>query len=211
MSQSKSAVQLELLSGQRQSGESDNAVVACNDWLRLGTGRTLSRLLAKYTDTYQGKPPTGSLATLKDWSRQFDWQDRATEFDAGWEARKNAEREAVMGYGLALDYERVNKLFRLADFLEGQIYEQGEADPVTGYKPFHNVWVPDVKSIGGGEFAERVDIERFNSPLLAEYRATLDDIAKEVGGRIKKQHIDMDIDVSKLSDEELERIASGKG
>jgi hypothetical protein len=189
MSQKKTAAELELLSGHRQSGESDNAVVACNDWLRLGTGRTLSRLLSKYNDIQQKSAPTQSLNTLQQWSAKFDWQARATEFDAGWEARKNAEREAVMGYGLALDYERVNKLFRLADFLEGQIYEKGAPDPVTGYEPYHNVWVPDVKSIGGGEFAERVDIERFNSALLAEYRATLDDIAKEVGGRVKKADV----------------------
>lgn len=182
-------MELELLSGQRQSGESDNAVVACNDWLRMGTGRTLGKLLSKYNDMRQKSAPTQSLNTLQQWSFKFDWQARATEFDAGWEARKNAEREAVMNYGLALDFERVTELYRLADFLRAQIYEKGAPDPVTGYQPFHNVWIPDVKSIGGGEFAERVDIERFNSALLAEYRATLDDIAKEVGGRVKKSDV----------------------
>lgn len=114
---------------------------------------------------------------------QFGWAERATAFDATWEARKNAERQAVMDYGLALDYERVRRLLRLADFLEAQLYEQGEAGE------FHNVWLPDVKAIGSGEFAERVDIERFNGSLLAEYRAVLDDIAKETGGRIKKTDI----------------------
>jgi hypothetical protein len=189
MSKKAPAAALELLSGQRQSGESDAAVVACNDWLRLGTGRTLPKLLSKYGDMRQKAAPTQSLDTLQNWSRRFDWSARAVEFDVDWEARKNAERQAVMDYGLSLDYERVNKLLRLADFLEGQIYEKSAPDPETGYQSFHNVWVPDVKSIGGGEFAERVDIERFNSALLAEFRATLDDIAKEVGGRIKKTDV----------------------
>lgn len=189
MSKSKAEVELELLSGQRQSGESDNAVVACNDWLRMGTGRTLSRLLSKYAEIRHITPPTTSSDTLKNWSARFDWQARAVEFDAGWEARKNAEREAVMGYSLSLDYERVNDLLRLADFLKSQIYEKSAPDPVTGYQSFHNVWVPDVKSIGGGEFAERVDIERFNSALLEQYRGVLDDIAKEVGGRVKKSDV----------------------
>lgn len=179
----QAAVEIELLSGQRNDGESNNAVVACNDYLRIGAGRTLPILLSKYGDMRQKAAPTQSLDTLQNWSRMFDWQERATAFDATWEARKNAEREAVMGYGLSLDYERVRKLVRLADFLEGQIYERDEEGQ------FRNVWVPDVKSIGGGDNAERVDIERFNSALLEQYRSTLDDLAKEVGGRIKKADV----------------------
>lgn len=114
---------------------------------------------------------------------EFGWAERATAFDATWEARKNAERAAVMEYGLSLDYERVRRLLRLADFLEAQLFERGENGE------YHNVWLPDVKAIGSGEFAERVDIERFNSALLAEYRAVLDDIAKETGGRIKRADV----------------------
>lgn len=185
---------IELLSGQRQSSESDNAVIACNDYLRMGTGRSLSKLLVKYGDIQQKSAPTQSIGTLQQWSAKFDWQSRATEFDAGWEARKNAERQAVMDYGLSLDYERVTELIRLAEFLKAQLYERGvlfdeSGNPTNRPGAYHNVWVPDVKSIGGGEFAERVDIERFNSAIFEQYRAVLDDIAKETGGRIKKTDV----------------------
>jgi hypothetical protein len=183
---SKQNVIIELLSGQRQSGETDRAVQAANDWLRLGSGRTLTGLLDKYRDLPQNAAPTTSIDTLQNWSKRFDWSSRAAEYDAGWEARKTAEREAVINYGLALEYERIRKLYRLAAFLEAQLYEQGE-DGV-----FHNVWMPDVKSIGSGEFAERVDIERFNAPLIEQYRKVLEDIAKEVGGRIEKKDITSD-------------------
>jgi hypothetical protein len=173
-------MELQPLKGQRQKSESDNAVIACNDWLRLGTGRTLPDLLQKYRDIPQNTAPTQSINTLQSWSKNFDWAERATAYDADYEALKNAERQAVMNYGTALDYERVRRLKRLADFLERQIYEQGtEGD-------YHNVWLPDVKQVGSGEFAERVDIERFNSALLSEYRSTLDDLAKEVGDRRQK-------------------------
>lgn len=175
--------ELQPLKGQRQKGESDSAVIACNDWLRLGTGRSLPELLEYYTESYQKLPPTDNLQTLKNWSSKFDWAERATEFDVDYEAIKNAERQAVMDYGLALDYERVKKLKRLVDFLERQIYEKGIGDD------YHNVWLPDVKQIGAGEFAERVDIERFNSALISEYRAALDDLAKEVGGRKQRTEI----------------------
>ena len=37
-----------------------------------------------------------------------------------------------------------------------------------------------------GEFAERVDIERFNAAIISEVRGVLDDIAKETGGRAQK-------------------------
>jgi hypothetical protein len=173
-------MELQPLKGHRQKSESDNAVIACNDWLRLGTGRTLSGLLEKYADSHQKAPPTDSIDTLKGWSSKFAWSKRATAYDADYEALKNAERQAVMNYGTALDYERVRRLKRLADFLERQIYEQGTQGA------YHNVWLPDVKQVGSGEFAERVDIERFNSALLSEYRATLDDLAKEVGDRKQK-------------------------
>lgn len=181
-------MEVELLSGQRQKGESDASAIACNDWLRLGTGRTLAALLTKYTEMHGATPPTTSMDTLKRWSANFDWSSRATQFDASWEARKTAEREAVMNYGLSLDYERTRKLLRLADFLEDQIYELSAPD-ADGNRTHHNVWVPDVKSIGSGLFAERVDIERFNAPIFDQYRGVLDDIAKETGGRIKKSDI----------------------
>lgn len=180
--------QVEPLIGQRQKSESDKAITAFNDWLRLGSGRTLSQLLQKYTDAPQNSP-TQSLDTLKAWSKSFDWAMRASEFDASWEARKNAEREQVLGYGLAHTYERVRKLYRLADLLESQIYERGE------FGVLHNLWLPDVKAIGSGEYAERVDIERFNSPILEQYRKVLEDIAKEVGGRVQKQEINFNISI----------------
>ena len=181
------AAEIELLAGDPQNGESDKAAIACNDWLRLGPGRSLPVLLEKYSEPYQNQPPTKSLATLKDWSRRFNWSARAAEFDANWEALKSEERAAELAFGLALDYERVRKLKRLADFLEAQIYELSAPDEDTGKQVYHNVWCPDVKVVGVGESAERVDIERFNSALFTQYRETLNDLAKEVGGRVQKQ------------------------
>lgn len=178
---------VELLSGQRQKNESDTAVIACNDWLRMGSGRSVRLLLDNYLQqsTFQRgfMPPSDSYHTLRTWSSDFNWPQRATEFDATWEARKNVEMQAVLNYGLALSHERVRKLYKLAALLEAQIYEQG-LDGV-----FYNLWMPDVKSIGSGEFAERVDIERFNSPLLEQYRKVLEDIAKETGGRINRTDV----------------------
>lgn len=176
-------MELELLSGQKQKNEHDYHVVACNDYLRLGIGRSLSRLAQRYTDLSPKEAPTKHLSVLKTWSSKFGWQSRATEYDAEWEHRKTIERNAELDQGLALDYDRVRRLKRLADLLEDQIYEVG-ADG-----RYHNIWLPDVKQIGTGDNAERVDIERFNAQLFEQYRKAMEDIAKEVGGRIQKSEV----------------------
>lgn len=195
--------ELELLAGQRQEGETSKAVLACNDYLRMGAGRSLSKLLDRYHNATDA-PPTKREKTLKDWSRNFDWQTRVTEYDAGWEQRKTAARNAEINTGLALDFERIGKLKRLADFLEAQIYQQAEVtaigDPetdddgqtqieVSKRSTYPNVWLRDVKGIGQGESFERVEVVRFNTPLLSEYRAVLADLAAETGGRVKKQDV----------------------
>ncbi len=175
---------LVLLAGDVQPGESPRALQACNDFLRLGEGRSLVRLLARYTKTDQNQPPTRSRPTLKDWSMRFDWATRALLYDATViEQAKNARRAAVMETGLALDYERVAVLGDLAQLLLGQLEERNEAGNQ------HRLWVPDVKAVGSGPFTQIVDIERFNAPLLSELRGVLEDLAQETGGRVRKQEV----------------------
>ena len=138
------------LTGDRAAGETDSAVIACNDWLRLGPGRTLPLLLAKYTKTRQNAPPTTSLDTLKDWSRNFGWKARATIYDAGIEDAKTARRDKYLNSGFALDYERVRVLGTIARLLEREVTtkktytgEDKQTHTMPGYQ------VHDVKSVGG--------------------------------------------------------------
>jgi hypothetical protein len=178
---------IELLAGERQERESKNAILTCNDYLRLGPGRSLSALLAYYAETGQNQPPTRSKATLKEWSQRFGWQARAAAYDAEaerqrkerdaeLERRREARRQEIMDSGLALVHERVSKLKSLADLLETELYARTA-------ERFSNIWLADAKQIGSGESFERVDIVRFNQALIEEYRAVLDDLAKETGGR----------------------------
>lgn len=175
---------MQLLAGERGNSESRPAVQACNDWLRMGAGRSVPRLLARYRKMPEDAAPTLSQDTLSAWCKRHNWKERADEYDARAEAKKTATADRIMHTGLARPHSRVVKLKRLAAFLEGQLYEQG-TDGV-----YHNVWLPDVKQIGSGDRAERVDLEKFNAPLIEQYRATLDDLAKETGGRVQKQEVD---------------------
>jgi len=197
---------LELLAGERQEGERNKAVQACNDYLRLGPGRSLAKLLRRYQIGPEA-PPTKRLNTLKDWSTSFDWQARAVAYDADIERQKNEYVQQIMKSGLALAHERVTKLKTLAEHLEKELYRRKDGQ-IVGFRR-KNVWVPDKKMIGKGEAAEPVDIVRFNPALFDEYRGTMDDLARETGGRRQRRE-NLNIDYSKLTDDELDRIAAGE-
>lgn len=191
------------LTGERQPKETDAAVLACNDYLRLGIGRSLRGLLAIYRQQTDSRPPTVRERTLALWSTEFNWQERASAYDAQQDAVRTAEINRIRTEGLAAEHERIRRLTRLADDLEAQYYYCGELDDdgnelaprpagdtvryelQAGRRP--HLWVRDVKQIGGGEFARQVTIYRYNSQLVSDYRGVLDDIAKETGGR-KSQH-----------------------
>lgn len=209
----------EPLAGERKDNESSRAVQASNDYLRLGPNRSLNKLQQTYSKSRKNTVPTESIDTLSDWSRKFGWQERAAIYDTELERAKNEKRQQVLDQGLALDYERVTKLKRLARFLENQLYDEwakntdGETIDSIAYRGFENykLWLSDVKQIGSGEDAQRIDIVRFNSSLISEYRAVLADLASETGGRKQKiEHTIKNLDYSKLNEEQLQRIANGE-
>lgn len=157
--------------------ESPQAKQAYADYLALGPGRTLSALQAEYLSRTEAVP-TRQLSRLKFWSSEFDWQDRLSAIaDAEAKAaedREAAYRRAIMETGYALPHERIQALKELADALKHELTAEGEEN---------RRWVRDVKQIGSGDTAERVDIERFNAAELEQFRGLLDDIAKELGDR----------------------------
>jgi hypothetical protein len=168
---------IELLSGKRQPSETSKAIQACNDWLRLGPGRSLNNLLGEYARTNQNQPPTTSIATLKGWSTRYGWQDRAEAYDAEIQHRKTAYAESIMKTGLALAHERVFYLKELAHSLAGEIWDD------DGALMDGKVWLNDAKVIGSGAKARYIKTIRFNHHLFEQFRGVLDDIAKETGGR----------------------------
>lgn len=194
---------VELLAGEKRERESSRAVQGCNGYLRLGPGRSLYTLWERYSEYDQMLPPTANFNTLKNWSAKYGWVARAELYDAEMEQAKNERRKEIMESGLALDYERVDSLKELAAFLIGEIEktvvvkmgddeseDRGEGTAESGER--FRVWLPDVKQIGSGEHAERVDIERYNSAIFSDLRGVLDDLAKETGGRIAQHDIKSD-------------------
>ena len=174
---------LQLLVGERKERESKNAILACNDYLRMGPGRTISRLRTGYLAQVEAepgyRPPSLSKITMTVWSGKHDWAERAATYDVQVDAEKTVRRERIISTGLALVEERLARLIRVADMLEGELFAQA----ANGSLP--NLWVADVKQIGSGKNTKRVDIVRYNGSIVDSYRNTLGDIAAEMGHRVR--------------------------
>ena len=174
---------VDLLAGERKPRETPKAIRGCNDYMRLEAGRSLSILHTKYTDGSLGKhqePPTKSLDTLKGWSLKFGWVERANLYDLAMEARRKEIIDEKMYEGLGHDAVRVEELKQLFEMLKAQMLDEDE----DGNQ--HNLWLPDVKGVGSGFNFEKIDVVRYNSAIIKDMLAVLDDSAKETGGRVRK-------------------------
>lgn len=153
---------MELLAGEKQRGETSKAIQACNDYLRMGPGRSLRELAKQYnSESQRNTAPTLSSDTMMGWSSRYDWQERAQAYDTQTEARKTAEADAVMQEGLALAHNRVRMLKELAEKVRDFVVSE---------------------TVAKGKTVETLDTA--TGHLL---RGVLDDIAKETGGRVIKQ------------------------
>ena len=88
-------------------------------------------------------------------------------------------KHRALNEGLATKAERVRRLQELARLLQAELLED------------KLLWLPQVKSIGSGKDARAVDYEVFNRAEIEAYRGLLDDIARELGHRVKG--IDLDV------------------
>lgn len=113
-------------------------------------------------------------------------------------ALTEANEQSALTTGLALREERVKRLQRLAELMEGDLF--GDV-----------LWTENQKMIGAGPFARVVDYEEFNAAEVQQYRGVLEDIAKEMGDRrTSSTNTNVTIDVGALTDEQLARIVAGE-
>src|SRR6266704_413917 len=118
-------------------------------------------------------------------AKQWKWDERASAWDKfqaeELEKQIAAEQKRIFNRQYALIHKRVKALNKLAKKLEAYMEDE------------NNIWLPDVKSIGTGPSAERVDLIKFNDALISEYRATFADLADELGHLIKKTKMDVSV------------------
>ncbi len=160
--------------------ESPAANQAFKDFILLGSGRNLPRLLEWYKNRPE-TPPTRSYDTLRKWSVSYDWPARAARIDLLEDKRARNElklrRDKLLESGLALSHERVDLLTALSEKIS-QLVASDEA-----------LWVTTVKSVDlGGDLRERVVQRKFNGAAIRHLRGLLKDIAQEASGRYSAGH-----------------------
>lgn len=110
-------------------------------------------------------------------SHEWHWDERATAWDAHQtqevEQQIAAERAKVLKTHYALMHQRIRDLDEVATVLKQELLDPNKR------------WLADVKSVGTGPTAQRVDLITFNDALIREWRAALSDIASELGERVK--------------------------
>ena len=90
------------------------------------------------------------------------------------EIQQSGEFDAL-NTGLALKDERVRTLKRLVHTLIDEVIRESD----------NRRWLNNSKMLGSGEYQIRFDYEEFNKAEYDTIRELLDDIAQEVGDRIK--------------------------
>jgi len=90
---------------------------------------------------------------------------------------KDADENSALRQGLSLKENRVKLLHDLAELLRSDIFDK------------RLLWVDQAKGIGSGDNYERIDYQELNTAEIIQLRGVLDDIASEVGERVKKQEV----------------------
>ena len=90
---------------------------------------------------------------------------------------KQEYESRALSEGLARKSVRIDKLKKLAKKMETDLFDN------------NLTWLEDKKGVGSGTVAEIYDFLRFNKAEIDAYRDVLDDIAKELGGRVVKSEL----------------------
>lgn len=149
-------------------------------FLRMGTRRSVNAVYRKE----HRKTPKSTDNTGSDWynaAKEWQWQERARAYNEHQRAEEDRiiaeEREKVLRSGFALQHKRIQALNRLTNKLIAMTNDEDK------------IWMPDVKSVGTGPTAERVDLLQFNAPLFTLIDKYLASIAAEMGERVKKKEL----------------------
>ncbi len=158
--------------------ESPKAIAAFHEYCLLGPARSLAKL-ANVSERFG--MTTVTVRHLEQWSSAHQWVERASAYDAHLQKEREdlaaVERARVLTTGFAQQHKRIEALNALAKKLLAQAAND------------ERLWLPDVKSVGTGPNAKRVDLVQFNEGLIREIRGCFDDLAKEMGERVKKQEL----------------------
>lgn len=165
-----------LLSGSYYPDENNEAVKACNDWLRLGRARSLARLCDYYKDNPHMAIATWSMVSK--WSAAYDWQSRGNLYDIEQDKLLTARAQEIFNTGLATPHERVLELQRIYREVKPRLLKIPQSEETHYTYSEETGWVDE----SGNPPPKDVPV---NTDVLQQMRGLLDDLAQETGGRTK--------------------------
>lgn len=182
--------------------ETPKAKRAWVDYVELGPTRSIRDLLARYcAQSANGiAVPTVRFGTLAKWSQAHGWQQRLADI-------AETERQAVIARGIADKQNRIDALNDRWERMRRVIEARASAnEDLTGGGT--GLVVREVTYPPGGAQRERHEVD---TGLLKELREHEKQAAQELGqwSEGKSDTLLKHIDLTKLSNEQLEKLANG--
>jgi hypothetical protein len=168
----------------RERGETAVAKQAFLDYSAMGPHRSLRKLLKLYRDPDKyvqdmkdsGAPPTRRQAVITAWSVAFEWQNRLNSITDEQLAIIKQERDRALAKAMQSKYarpeERIDALNMIAEILVDHLLK-------------NNLLTEVVKQVGAGKQTKMVTEAKVDTPAISALRGIFEDLAKEVGGRVK--------------------------
>lgn len=188
--------------------ETIRAAQAFADYLAMGTGRSLEKLLDRY-QIATSLPPTRRLMTLKGWSTAFGWQARLDEII-------NQECQAVISRGIADRQNRIDALNERWAKMQKVIRDRAaDFTMASASGADTGLLVRTYKSAGSG--LPMLEEYAVDTGLLKEMRAHEEQAAKELGQWADKSELTgagggpvaIRVKADELSDDQLDAFLSG--
>ena len=193
------------------AGEPSTSNSALHDYARLGYSRSMAKLHRRYEEM-EDTPPTTYLATIMDWSKSFDWQDRVKRWEEIehqrdellWRERRDNIRKLEWD-----NYDRLQKI--AAQILEDmptfisrkeRVVEEGKARVVDAQGRTMHEGSPEKKVI-------ILSYDAATALRLIKMASDLGRRAAEMDQSFMAKLIN-DIDFSKLTPEQITRVAEGE-
>lgn len=150
-------------------------------YLLMSFKRSVNAVFQLEAEENRGNQKLEAHGYWYEYAKKYRWEERVQAYDTEWIEEQDKliaqEREVVLRTGFALQHKRIQSLDSILNKLIDMLEDN------------KNIWMPDVKAIGNGPNAERVDLLSFNAPiftLIEKYHAS---IAAEMGERVKRKDI----------------------
>ena len=171
----------------------------------MGAGRSLRKLTDRYLQQVSEIPPTTKWNTITTWSNKFEWVAAAEQFDQAIAKQRIDEAEAKWRKEVMPEVEVLGRLSQMARASLTDIVVLDRTGHIAGYRPEAlREYGHLIKKFSSSEGkTDSVGVEAYDA------QSALDKLAR-ILGLYKDQSTNLNIDLSQLNDEQLERIANGE-